>query len=236
MPNCCSSTRSGPISTATRCARRSPTMRGANGATEAYERRRRPDPDIRPADPLRRRRGDDRGRGRRHLARRLAVPHPGRRRGRGHDHRMGRHAPRRAALGLCWPPACWSPSLLGGGGISLSGGAGPARVRRRGARAQLAGLRRHRRARSPASAPRAAASRWAGASSTSPAELRPAQPLLGLGNARLLGVRRHLGDRHLRLFRRPRDRRAEARAADQPEQDLGRPDRRHGRRRRRSAG
>ena len=47
---------------------------------------------------------------------------------------------------------------------------------------------------------------------------------------------RHLGDRHLRLFRRPRDRRAEARAADQPEQDLGRPDRRHGRRRPCSAG
>ena len=49
---------------------------------------------------------------------------------------------------------------------------------------------------------------------------------------RLLGVPRHLGDRHLRLFRRPLDRRAEARAADQPQQDLGRPGRRRGRRRR----
>ena len=63
MPNCCSSTRSGPISTATRCAPLWPTMRGASAATEAYDRappshRRR----IRPDRPLRRGRGDDRGR------------------------------------------------------------------------------------------------------------------------------------------------------------------------------
>ena len=49
-------------------------------------------------------------------------------------------------------------------------------------------------------------------------------------DAAVLGVHRHLGDRHRRLFRRPRDRRAEARADDQPEQDLGGPVRRHDRR------
>ena len=46
-------------------------------------------PMTRPADPLRRRPGDDRGRARRRLFRRLVVPRPGRRRGGGDDGRMG---------------------------------------------------------------------------------------------------------------------------------------------------
>ena len=39
---------------------------------------------------------------------------------------------------------------------------------------------------------------------------------------RVIPVRHRLGDRHSRLFRRPRHRRAQARAGDQPEEDLGR--------------
>jgi phosphatidate cytidylyltransferase len=71
--SCCSSTRSGPISTATRCGRPWPNMRGASGATAVCERRRGPDKAVGPADPLRGRcRNDRRGPGR-HLARGVAV-------------------------------------------------------------------------------------------------------------------------------------------------------------------
>ena len=132
-----------------------------------------------------------------------------------------------AAVGVAWEwqrliggerlvararPACsdWSPPRPGALRARRPG-AGHA-ARRRGRRPARAADR------GPAHLRRAPASLYAGAAMLAPALLR-AQPDAGLGGDPV-AIRRRLGHRHRRLFRRPPDRRPETLAGDLAGQDL----------------
>ena len=249
MPSCCSSTRSGPISTATRCAPRWPNLRGANGATAACERPAPPttrSAAVRHAWP----RPDlatrfamachDRGRLRRDLARRLAVP----RAGRWSAPRVmlvewARHAPRRLAVGLgrrrscsrrCCSAACEYLYPVGAADTIALGRRGDAAIAPRRSRrllavggAVLAGLLLGLARRRPTLG-------WGFVYVALPAFALLVLSWVGFALVFWVMIVTWATD-IFAYFAGTVDRRAQAGAADQPEQDLGRPDRRHGRRR-----
>ena len=180
MPNCCSSTRSGPISTATRCAPRWPIMAGASGATAALMSD-ADDPIPKSDLPTRFAAGVVM------IAVAVLAAWLGgwpfrvlvvaaRRADAG---RMGRHAPGAAAAGPGSAPAC-SPSPCSPDRISLFGG----RVGRRGKRRDCSSRTGSASAASPCSPPcsasPAAAPSWLGLPLYRAAGLRPARAQLGL--------------------------------------------------------
>ncbi|CAA9546970.1 MAG: Phosphatidate cytidylyltransferase, partial [uncultured Sphingosinicella sp.] len=194
------------------------------------ERRRRgSDPQVRSAYPIRDGRSDDRCGSGRHLCRRLAVPPAGACRRVGDADRMGGHAPRAAHLGLSWH------SAADGAVVDRHRDAVPGRTAGRvhlrcKLRSDLAGLRGRGGPRIAARARHAAADNGWRLSLHRHSRFRAGRAQLGLVRDPFLGHGRDLVDRHLRLLRRPLDRRPEACASDQPEQNLG------GARRRRCGG